>query len=107
MAKVKTLYRQSTNLPLNVLLIHLNRMLRGRTAYFKYGWSNATFSYLRALPVETGHQVAGTQAPAHSMEGTTPTLVATLAGRPGPTSLVPDGGERPLSPRRRSGGMKL
>ena len=52
MAKVKTLYRQSTNLPLNVLLIHLNRMLRGRTAHFKYGWSNATFSYLRALPVE-------------------------------------------------------
>ena len=29
MAKVKAFCRQSTNLPLNVLLIHLNRMLRG------------------------------------------------------------------------------
>ena len=48
MAKVKALCRQSTNLPLDVLLIHLNRMLRGWTAYFKYGCSNATFSYLRS-----------------------------------------------------------
>jgi RNA-directed DNA polymerase len=48
MAKVKALCRQSTNLPLNVLLVHLNRMLRGWTAYFKYGCSNATFSYLRS-----------------------------------------------------------
>ena len=28
--------------------IRLNRMLRGWTAYFKYGCSNATFSYLRS-----------------------------------------------------------
>ena len=48
MAKVKALCRQNTNLPLGVLLIHLNRMLRGWTAYFKYGCSNATFSYLRS-----------------------------------------------------------
>jgi RNA-directed DNA polymerase len=48
MAKVKTWCRQNTNLPLKVLLIHLNRMLRGWTAYFKYGCSNATFSYLRS-----------------------------------------------------------
>ncbi len=48
MAKVKTLCRQSTNLPLDVLLHRLNRMLRGWTAYFKYGCSNATFSYLRS-----------------------------------------------------------
>src|SRR5256885_4203170 len=46
MAKVKAWCRQNTNLPLKVLLIHLNRMLRGWTAYFKYGCSNATFSYL-------------------------------------------------------------
>jgi RNA-directed DNA polymerase len=38
----------SANLPLNVLLINLNRMLRGWTAYFRYGCSNATFSYLRS-----------------------------------------------------------
>jgi RNA-directed DNA polymerase len=38
----------STNLSLEDLLRQLNRMLRGWTAYFKYGCSNATFSYLRA-----------------------------------------------------------
>jgi site-specific DNA recombinase len=48
MAKVKAFCRQSTNLPLSVLLIHLSRMPRGWTAYFKYGCSNATFSYLRS-----------------------------------------------------------
>ncbi len=48
LAKVKTLCRQSTNLPLDVLLHRLNRMLRGWTAYFKYGCSHATFSYLRS-----------------------------------------------------------
>jgi RNA-directed DNA polymerase len=48
MAKIKALCRQGTNLPLRVLLHQLNRMLRGWTTYFKYGCSNATFSYLRA-----------------------------------------------------------
>jgi RNA-directed DNA polymerase len=48
MAKIKALCRQATNLPLRVLLHQLNRMLRGWTAYFKYGCSNATFSYLRS-----------------------------------------------------------
>lgn len=48
MAKVKTICRQNTNLPLGVPLRQLNRMLRGWTAYFKYGCSNATFSYLRS-----------------------------------------------------------
>ncbi|MGI5134427.1 MULTISPECIES: group II intron reverse transcriptase/maturase [unclassified Streptomyces] len=48
MAKVKTICRRSTNLSLEDLLRQLNRMLRGWTAYFKYGCSNATFSYLRA-----------------------------------------------------------
>jgi RNA-directed DNA polymerase len=48
MVKVKTLCRQNTNLPLDVLLHRLNRMLRGWTAYFKYGCSHATFSYLRS-----------------------------------------------------------
>jgi RNA-directed DNA polymerase len=48
MVKVKTLCRQNTNLPLDVLLHRLSRMLRGWTAYFKYGCSHATFSYLRS-----------------------------------------------------------
>jgi hypothetical protein len=48
MAKVKTICRRNTNLPLGALLRLLNRVLRGWTAYFKYGCSNATFSYLRS-----------------------------------------------------------
>jgi RNA-directed DNA polymerase len=48
MAKVKTVCRQNTNLPLEALLHQLNRMLRGWTAYFKHGCSSATFGYLRA-----------------------------------------------------------
>jgi RNA-directed DNA polymerase len=48
MAKVKTICWQNTNLPLEDLLHQLNRMLRGWTTYFKYGCSNATFSYLRS-----------------------------------------------------------
>ena len=47
-AKIKAWCRQNINLPLKVLLIHLNRMLRGWAAHFKYGCSNATFSYLRS-----------------------------------------------------------
>jgi RNA-directed DNA polymerase len=46
-AKVRTVCRQNTNLPLEVLLHRLNRMLRGWTAYFKHGCSSATFGYLR------------------------------------------------------------
>jgi RNA-directed DNA polymerase len=48
MARVKTLCRQSKNLPLSVLLHRLNRMLRGWTTYFNYGCSHATFIYLRS-----------------------------------------------------------
>ena len=48
MAKIKAWCRQNINLPLKVLLIHLNRMLRGWAAHFKYGCSIATFSYLRS-----------------------------------------------------------
>jgi RNA-directed DNA polymerase len=48
MAKVKTVCRQNTNLPLEALLHQLNRMLRGWTTYFKHGCSSATFGYLRA-----------------------------------------------------------
>jgi RNA-directed DNA polymerase len=48
MAKVQTICRVNTNLTLDALLHPLNRMLRGWTTYFKYGCSNATFSYLRS-----------------------------------------------------------
>jgi RNA-directed DNA polymerase len=44
MDKVKTIRRQSMNAPLADLLRRVNRMLRGWTAYFKYGCSDATFS---------------------------------------------------------------
>ena len=62
MAKVKAWCRQNTNLPLDVLLIHLNRMLRGWTAYFKYGLLECDLQLPAVIPVETGHQVAGAQA---------------------------------------------
>jgi RNA-directed DNA polymerase len=48
MAKIKAACRQNINHPLVVLLHRLNRMLRGWTAYFKYGCSSATFRYLRS-----------------------------------------------------------
>jgi RNA-directed DNA polymerase len=46
MAKVKTVCRKSTNLPLPALLHQLNPMLRGWCAYFRPGVSAATFGYL-------------------------------------------------------------
>ena len=48
-AKVRTLTRLNRNLPLTALLHQLNPVLRGWTAYFQYGVSKATFSYLRAF----------------------------------------------------------
>jgi len=47
-AKVKMTCRKNTNQPLGLLLIQLNRMLRGWTSHFKHGCSHATFSYLRS-----------------------------------------------------------
>ena len=48
MAKIKALCARDTNQSLDVLLHQLNRMLRGWTAYFKYGCSSVAFNYLRA-----------------------------------------------------------
>ena len=48
MAKIRTLCRKDTNLPLEALLHQLNSMLRGWTAYFRYGCSSRTFAYVRA-----------------------------------------------------------
>ncbi|MDQ7907651.1 reverse transcriptase domain-containing protein [Phytohabitans sp. ZYX-F-186] len=47
-AKVKAICWQNTNQPLVELLLQLNQMLGGWTAYFKWGCSSATFRYLRA-----------------------------------------------------------
>jgi RNA-directed DNA polymerase len=47
-AKIKALCWQDKNLPLAVLLHRLNPMLRGWTAYFRYGCSSKTFNYVRA-----------------------------------------------------------
>lgn len=55
-AKIKTLCRQDTNLPLAVLLHRLNPALRGWTAYFRPGVSAKTFQYLSAF---TWRQVIG------------------------------------------------
>jgi RNA-directed DNA polymerase len=49
MGKVKTSCRRmDTNQPLDVLLLQLNRMLRGWCAHFRPGVSSATFAYLSA-----------------------------------------------------------
>jgi RNA-directed DNA polymerase len=48
LAKIKALCWQDTNLPLAVLLHRLNSILRGWTAYFRYGCSSKTFNYVRA-----------------------------------------------------------
>ncbi|MFC0532027.1 group II intron reverse transcriptase/maturase [Phytohabitans kaempferiae] len=47
-AKVRAICSQNTNQPLEELLLQLNQMLRGWTAYFRWGCSSATFRYLRA-----------------------------------------------------------
>ncbi|MGW0828434.1 group II intron reverse transcriptase/maturase [Streptomyces sp. NPDC002845] len=47
--KVRDLCRMDINLPLEVLLHRLNRVLKGWTAYFRFGISHATFHYLRAF----------------------------------------------------------
>jgi RNA-directed DNA polymerase len=47
--KVRAVCRQDVNLPLEVLLHRLGRMLRGWTAYFRFGVSHDTFRYLRAF----------------------------------------------------------
>jgi RNA-directed DNA polymerase len=47
--KVKTLCRQSINLPFEALLRQLNALLRGWTAYFRAGVSSRTFGCLRAI----------------------------------------------------------
>jgi len=49
MGKVKTSCRRmDTNQPLDVLLLQLNRMLRGWCAHFRPGVSSVTFAYLSA-----------------------------------------------------------
>jgi RNA-directed DNA polymerase len=49
MAKVKTICRQvDTNHPLDVLLLRINPVLRGWTAFFRPGVSSVTFQYLSA-----------------------------------------------------------
>jgi RNA-directed DNA polymerase len=48
LAKIKALCWQDTNLPFAVLLHRLNSILRGWTAYFRYGCSSRTFNYVRA-----------------------------------------------------------
>jgi len=45
-AKVRTITRQGTNLPLSALLYRLNPLLRGWTNYFRPGVSSKAFSYL-------------------------------------------------------------
>ncbi len=47
--QVRTITRQGTNLSLDVLLLRLNRALRGWTTYFRPGVSSKAFQHLRAF----------------------------------------------------------
>ena len=47
--KVRTLTQRTVGRSLTVLLVQLNRTLRGWTNHFRYGVSKATFGYLRAF----------------------------------------------------------
>ncbi len=48
-AKVRTITRQGTNLPLKLLLHRLNPVLRGWTYFFRHAASAKTFAYLHAF----------------------------------------------------------
>jgi hypothetical protein len=71
MSKIKALCARDTNQPLDVLLHQLNRMLRGWTAYFKYGCSSVAFNYLWAY---LWKQVIRSQASADPLETIAPSL---------------------------------
>ena len=73
--KVKTLCRQNTNLPLEVLLLRLNPMLRGWCAYFRPGVSSAAFAYLSAYTWRQVIALAAPQTPPDHLEGTPPPLL--------------------------------
>ncbi|MFE5375460.1 group II intron maturase-specific domain-containing protein [Streptomyces mirabilis] len=77
--KVKTLCRQNTNLPLAVVLHHLNPVLRGWTAYFRHGVSAAGVVTLSGVWVSAGESGHG----------------GLRSGRGGPTGgagdVLPDG----------------
>ena len=76
MAKVKAQCRKTgTDLPLDTLLIQLNRMLRGWCAYFRPGVSSAAFQYLSSYTWGRVHQMAETQTPLDHLEGATPPLL--------------------------------
>jgi hypothetical protein len=68
MDKVKTICRQSTNLPLEDLLHRLNRMLRGLDRVLQVRLLTCDLQLPEVLPVEASHQVARAQASAHPME---------------------------------------
>ena len=80
-AKVRTACRNmDTNQPLDILLIQLNRMLRGWCAYFRPGVSSKTFGYLAHFTwwqvvkwLQRKHRRIGRNAPAPLLQ---PGLVA-------------------------------
>jgi hypothetical protein len=68
MARVKTLCRQSTNLPLNVLLHRLKPDAAGLDHVLQLRLLTRDLQLLEVLPVEAGRQVARAQASAHGLE---------------------------------------
>ena len=77
-----------TNQPLDVLLLQLNRMLRGWCAYFRPGVSSATFDYLSSTGPGSSDGCAANTA--GTVEGTPPPLLR----------MVADDGAGAVQPRR-------
>lgn len=101
MGKVKAIRRRTaTGLPLDELLIQINRMLFGWCMYFRPGVSSATFQYLSLVRVEPGHEVAAPQAPQDQQEGPPPPLLRwrLVAGRGGTDAVRPRQGTHDALP---------
>ncbi|MFD0066954.1 group II intron maturase-specific domain-containing protein [Streptomyces sp. NPDC127574] len=77
---MRNVCRQDTSLPLEVLLHRLNRVLRGWTAYFRFGVSHATFRYLRHFVWQRVSGCEGSSAGAHGR--TCAAATAAAAGGP-------------------------
>ena len=97
----KTLFRRmDTNQPLEVLLHHLNSMLRGWCAYFRPGVSSATFGYLGAYTWARGYRMVAPQTPPDHREGTPPRLLRRpmVAGHVGAGAVQPGEGAHDALP---------
>jgi RNA-directed DNA polymerase len=94
MGKVETwCQRMDTNQPLEVQLLRLNQILRGRCAHLRPGVSSATFAYLSAYTWARGDRMVAPQTPPDHLETTPPPLPRgrTVAGHNRTGAVQPGG----------------